>query len=289
MLTGLAFVSPWLIGFLVFVLYPMVASLYYSFCRFNVLSSPHFVGLANYRTLLLEDEYVWKSVGNTLFMMLELPLSVVLGIGTALLLHRSARGIGLLRTVYYLPYVVPSVSAALLWLWMLNADQGLVNSLLSLLHIEGPSWLKDAAWAKPGLVLMDLWGVGGGTVIYLAALQDVPQHLYEAAELDGAGPWAKFRHVTLPAISPVVFFLVVTGAIVILQYFTQAFVMTKGKPENSTLFFGLYLFQNAFEYFRMGYASAMAWLLFVISLLATYVIFRTSARWVYYEAEEGGA
>jgi multiple sugar transport system permease protein len=288
-LTGLAFISPWLIGFLAFILYPMAASLYYSLCHFNVLSPPRFVGLANYWALLFEDEYFWQSVGNTAYMLLELPLSVVLGIGTALLLNRSTRGIGLLRTVYYLPYVVPSVSCALLWLWLLNADQGLVNALLSLLHIPGPAWLKDAAWAKPGLVMMDLWGVGGGTVIYLAALQNVPKHLSEAAELDGAGAWARFRHVTLPAISPCVFFLTVTGAIVILQYFTPAFVMTKGKPENATLFFGLYLFENAFEYFRMGYACAMAWVLLIISLIATYIVFRTSARWVYYEAEEGGS
>jgi multiple sugar transport system permease protein len=171
---------------------------------------------------------------------------------------------------------------------VLNADQGLVNSILGALHLPAPSWLKDAHWAKPGFILMDLWAVGGSTLIYLAALQNVPQHLHEAAELDGAGPWARFRHVTLPALSPTVFFLVITGMIWILQYFTQAFVMTKGKPENSTLFYGLYVFQNAFEYFRMGYACALAWLLFIVALLATWVVFRTSARWVYYEAEEGG-
>jgi len=287
LMQGLLFVCPWLLGFVGLQLYPMLLSLYLSLCRYNTLTPPRFVGLDNYRTMLLADEYVWTSISNTLFMMLELPASVVLGIGTALLLNRAARAIGLFRTLYYLPYVLPSVSTGLLWLWVLNSDQGLVNALLGLLHIPGPSWLKDAQWAKPGFMLMDLWGVGGSTLIYLAALQGVPQHLHEAAELDGAGPWARFRHVTLPAVSPTIFFLVVTGALGVLQYFAQTFVMTKGQPENSTLFFGLYLFQNAFEYFRMGYACAMAWLLFLVALLATYLIFRTSARWVYYEAEEG--
>ena len=224
-------------------------------------------------------------------MFLELPIALVLAVGIALLLNQKLKGIAFFRTVFYLPSVVPTVASAILWLWLLNPEYGLVNRGLGAVGIEGPGWLQDPAWSKPGFIVMNLWMVSGNIIIYLAALQGVPQHLYEAAELDGASPWGRTWHVTLPAISPVIFFNLVLGVINTFQYFTQPFMMTGGPgtppggPANSTLLYPLYLFQNAFAFFRMGYASAMAWILFLLTVIATLVVFKTSARWVYYEGE----
>lgn len=285
LLVGLAFVSPWLVGFAWFMAYPILSSLHLSFCDFSVLRPPRWVGLANYREAFSEDEYFWTAVGNTLYMFAELPLAMVLGVTAAVLLNRAWRSIPFFRALYYLPYMLPTVTVALMWLWILNPRFGLLNGILASLGIEGPGWLSSKEWSKPAFILMDLWGVGGGAVIYLAALQGVPQELYESAQLDGAGPVARFRHVTVPMLSPTVFFMLVTGVIGIFQYFTQTYVTTRGGPENSTLFYGLYVYMNAFEHFRMGYACALAWLLFVVALIATWLIFRTSVRWVYYEAE----
>jgi len=284
LLTGLLFISPWIFGFLVFTLGPIIISIYLSFCDYRVLTPPVWVGLDNYRQLF-HDQYFWKSLSNTAFMFLELPLGIFVGLGLAMLLNASVRFQPGFRTIFYLPSVVPTVASAMLWLWILNPDIGLANAVLERLHLPTCSWLMSATTSKPSIMLLDLWGIGGGMIIYLAALQGVPQHLYEAADLDGASSWQKVWHVTLPSISPVVFFMVVTGIIGIFQYFTQAYIMTvpRGGPEHSTLFYALYLFQNAFEYFKMGYACAMAWILFIISLLATLIVFRSSARWVYYE------
>jgi len=286
LITGLLFISPWIVGFLAFTLYPILASLYYSLCDYRILSPPRFVGLANYSTLV-RDEYFWRSLFNTAFMFIELPIAVALGIGIAMLLNQAVRGLPFFRTIFYLPAIVPTVAVSMLWLWMFNPDLGLMNAGLSKFGLPTFGWLVDPKSAKPAFIVMDLWGVGGGMIIYLASLQGVPQHLVEAAALDGAGTLSRIRHVTLPAISPVIFFMVVTGMIGLFQYFTQAFIMTspRGGPEHSTLFYALYLFQNAFEYFKMGYACAMGWILFVISVIATIVVFRTSARWVYYEEE----
>ena len=286
---GLAFISPWLLGFLIFTLYPVGASLYYSLTDYRVLRPPHWVGLGNYITLLRGDEYFWRfAVFNTAYMFMELPASVALGVGLALLLNQRLRGMGFYRTLFYLPSVVPTVAVSMLWLWVLNPQYGLANVLLQKIGINPLGWLTDTRWSKPSIILMDLWGAGGGMVIYLAALQGVPEHLYEAALLDGAGPWKRFWNVTLPMISPVIFYNVVLGVIGTFQYFTQVYIMTRGGPELSTTFYALYLFQNAFEYFRMGYACAMAWVLFLLTLAATLIVFRSSARWVYYEAEERG-
>lgn len=282
---GLAFISPWLIGFLVFTLYPVVTSAYLSFTDYRVLSPPRWVGLGNYKDLLTDTDYFWPSLADTSFMFVELPLSLVLGLALAMLLDQKLRGIAVYRTVLFVPSIVPAVSSSVLWLWMLNPDHGLVNAVLGALHIPPAPWLSSPEWAKPAMILMDLWGVGGGMVIYLAALQGVPHALYEAAELDGAGPWQKIRHVTLPSISPVIFFNLIMGVIGTFQYFTQTFIMTSGGPDNSTLFYALYLYQNAFQYFRMGTACAMAWILFLITLAATVIVFKSSARWVYYEGE----
>jgi multiple sugar transport system permease protein len=284
-ITGLLFISPWLIGFLIFTLYPVFASAYLSFTDYRVLAPPKWVGIGNYTDLFADRDYFLPSLWDTIFMFLELPLALVIGLALALLLDMKLRGIAFYRTVFYLPSIVPVVSSAVLWMWVLNPQHGLMNAALHAMHIPGPAWLASPAWAKPAMILMDMWGVGGGMVIYLAALQGVPQTLYEAAALDGANGWQKIWFVTIPSISPVIFFNLIMGVIGTFQYFTQTFIMTNGGPNNSTLFYALYLYQNAFQYFRMGTACAMAWILFIITLLATLIVFKTSARWVYYEGE----
>jgi multiple sugar transport system permease protein len=282
---GLWFISPWLIGFVLLTLYPILATLYLSFTDYRVLSPPRWVGWANYRELLLDTENFWPSLGNTVFFFLELPLALILGLALALLLNQKLRGMTIYRTLFYLPSIVPVVANAMLWLWLLNPEHGLVNTGLRAVHIPAPAWLASPLWAKPALIVMDLWAVGGSMVIYLAALQGVPTSLYEAADLDGANAFQKLVSVTLPAISPVIFFNLIMGVIGTFQYFTQTFVMTKGGPDKATLFYALYLYQNAFQYFRMGAACAMAWLLFLVTLAATFLVFKTSAGWVYYEGE----
>jgi len=283
--TGLLFISPWLLGFLIFTLYPVLASFYLSFTEYRVLAPPHWVGLANYQELIADTDFFWPSLANTAFLLLEVPISLALGVGLAMLLNRKLKGMAIYRTIIYLPSIVPAVASSMLWLWVLNPENGLMNAGLRALHLPGPPWLSSPLWSKPAMILMDLWGVGGGMVIYLAALQGVPAQLYEAAALDGANAWHRLRYITLPSISPVIFFNLIMGVIGTFQYFTQTFVMTKGGPDNSTLFYALYLYQNAFEYFRMGTACAMAWILFFITLIPTVIVFKSSARWVYYEGE----
>lgn len=288
LLTGLAFISPWLVGFLLFTLYPILASLYFSFCDYRILSPPRWVGFRNYIELFTDYDYFLPSLYNTAFMFLELPIAMSLSIGIALLLSQKLRGMAWFRTLYYLPAVVPTVASSVLWLWLLNPEYGLVNKTLEMAGLPTTEWLQSPVWSKPAFIVLDLWMIGGGIVIYLAAIAGVPAHLYEAAEIDGAGAWRRTWHITLPAISPVIFFNLILGVIGTFQYFTQAFLMTgspPGGPANSTLFYALYLFQNAFTYFRMGYACAMAWVLFLLTLIATLIVFRSSARWVYYEGE----
>ena len=284
-LTGLLFISPWLIGFLIFTLYPVFASAYLSFTDYRVLAPPKWVGISNYTDLFADHDYFLPSLFDTIIMFLELPIALTIGLALALLLDQKLRGIAFYRTLFYLPSIVPVVSSAVLWMWVLNPEHGLMNAALHSVHIRGPAWLASPLWSKPAMILMALWGVGGGMVIYLAALQGVPTPLYEAAALDGANGWQKVWHVTIPQISPVIFFNLIMGVIGTFQYFTQTFIMTAGGPDNSTLFYALYLYQNAFQYFRMGTACAMAWILFLITLVATLIVFRSSARWVYYEGE----
>jgi multiple sugar transport system permease protein len=272
---GLAFTAPWFIGLGVFILYPMVASIYYSFCDYSVLQPPVFSGLENYRRLL-HDDLFWKSLRNTLvFAAVSVPLGTLVSMSVALLLNCEVRGTALFRTLFYLPSIVPIIASSMLWLWIFNGSYGLLNwaltPVLSLFGMNAPTWLTDPNWSKPALILMGLWSVGNAMVIYLAGLQDVPQELYEAAEIDGAGTWRKLWNVTIPTLAPVIYFNVIMGIIGSLQTFTQAFVMTgpDGPPAHSTLFYALYLFTTAFYDLKMGYASAMAWILFAIIVALT--------------------
>ena len=284
-IVGYLFISPWLIGFLVFALYPFLASLFYSLTSYDILTPPRWVGLSNYG-LMLKDGLFWRSLGNTLyFTVFAVPLTTVMAIAIAMLLNMKVRGLAIYRTIFYLPSVVPLVASSILWIWLFNPSFGLLDSFLRMVGLPAPGWLYDEAWVKPALIIMSLWSVGSAIVIYLAGLQGVPQELYEAAGLEGANAWQRTWHVTLPMISPVILFNVVLGLIGSFQYFTQAYVMTQGGPNNASLFYALYLYQQAFSYLHLGYASAMAWLLFVLILLATFSVFKTSAKWVYYGGE----
>ena len=291
-LAGYAFIAPWLAGFLLFTLGPMAVTLGASFTSWSMLSPPTWVGLENYERIVSEDPLFVESVWNTLvYVALSLPLTTLLALGLALLLNRNLPGIKLFRTLFFLPSITNLVAVSVLWLWIFNPEFGLLNAGLRAVGLEGPLWLQSEAWAKPALVLMALWGVGGSMIIFLAALQGVPQELYEAAALDGAGTGRRFFHITLPMISPALFFSVVMSLIGGFQVFTQAFVMTgtaqpgsEGGPNNATLFMVLYLYKKAFQDFRMGYASALAWILFLVILMVTLLQKRASQRWVYYEA-----
>ncbi len=284
-LTGYAFISPWLIGFLIFVLIPFLVSIYLSFTRYEVVTSPVWVGTANYKQLLHEDPLFWKSLGITLkYAAIAVPVGIVAGVGLALLLNLRVAGISVYRTVFYLPAIVPIVATTVVFMWLLNPQHGLVNQILRGFGVQGPNWLNSTTWAFWSLVMMSLWAVGGSMIIYLAGLKDIPVTLYEAATIDGAGVWARTRHITLPMLTPVIFFNLVMGVIHAFQYFAQAYIISRGLggPEDSTHFFALYLFNRAWRYLDMGYASAMAWILFLIITVLTVVIFKTHKRWVHY-------
>jgi multiple sugar transport system permease protein len=290
-ITGYLFISPWIVGFLVFTLGAMIVSLVISFTDFNLATgriSP--AGAANYAQLL-SDPTVVSSLGNTLFYaVLAVPLEILVALGLALLLNGARRGSGIFRTVYYLPKMTPSVATASVFLLLLNGSSGAINKALGAVGIPGPQWLIDPSWVKPSIVLMTLWGVSGTMVILLAALKNVPRELYEVASLDGAGPIRRFWSVTVPMISGALFFNVVVLTIAALQVFDQAYLLFWRDPSqaspSSALFYGVYLFQQAFQRFDFGFAAAMAWLLFVIVLLITIVQVRVSNRFVYYEAED---
>jgi len=281
---GLLFVSPWILGFLIFVAYPVAASLYYAFTDFSVLMPAVFVGFTNFMDLF-EDEVFWKSTINTFYYALfALPMGMVTALALALLLNNNVRGMTVYRTIFLLPALVPLVALAILWMWILNSQYGVLNSILSSLGLHGPSWLNDTRWSKPAIILTGLWGVGQSMVIYLASLQDVPQELYEACELDGGGSAQKIWHVTIPMISPVIYFSLVMGIIGTLQIFAVPYIMTGGGPARSTLFYSMYLYDNAFRYLRMGYACAMAWILFVAIVVLTLIATRFSSKHIHYAA-----
>jgi multiple sugar transport system permease protein len=283
----LLFLSPWLIGFAVFYVYPMLASLYFSFTRYDIVSTPRWTGLSNYR-FMFDDPLFWQSMRNTVWMILvATPIQIVFAIGCAMVLTRPRRGVGVYRTIFFLPTMVPVVAAALGFLFMLN-PAGPIDHLLGFLHVPRPLWFQDPKFAKPGLVLLGVWGIGNTMIIFLAALLDVPRQLYEAADIEGAGPWQRFRHVTLPMISPVIFFALVTGVIYGFQYFTEAYLAAGGSgelgnPQGSLRFYPIYLYEQGFQSFHMGYASALAWVLFIIIMVCTLVVIRSSRRWVHYQ------
>ena len=284
-LAGLLFVSPWGVGFALLMAGPLVLSLLLSFARYNVLRPARWVGLDNYTRLFTADPLFWKSLGNTLFMLIGIPLGMAMGLILALLLNRALRGLAFYRTLYFLPSVVPAVASALLWVWIFHPADGLANRLLGWFGIAGPLWLQSEDWAKPAILLHGLWGAGSGMIIWLAGLKSIPEHLYEAAAIDGAGRWHRLRYLTLPLLTPTILFNLIMGTIGTLQIFAQAVVMTKGGPLDATLFYVYYLFNNAFAYFQLGYASAMSWVLFFLILALTLLQLKLASRWVYYEGE----
>jgi multiple sugar transport system permease protein len=297
--TVLAFMSPWIVGFGVFFGYPLVATVYLSFTHYDLLEPSRWIGLANYKYMFTHDRQIWPSVYNTLWLVvIMVPLKVMFAFGVALMLTRARQGIGVFRTVFYLPALAPPVAATLGFVYLLNPATGPVNSALRVVGIEGPLWFNSPTWSKPALTLLMLWGVGNVMIIFLAALIDVPRHLYESASLDGASAWQRLRWVTLPSISPVILFAAVIGTIEALQLFTQAYVGATiaagsassagdpsndlGFPEDSTLFYPVLLYQQGFRFFNMGYAAAMAVLLLIVSFAITMIIVRNSRRWVHY-------
>ncbi len=286
-----AFLSPWIVGFLVFTFGPMIWSLLLSFTNYNLVDSPKNVGLKNYRRMF-DDPRVHVALGNTFFYaVLFVPLALAVALALALMLNRLIKGAGFFRTAFYLPVMTPAVAVAVLFSLLLNGNYGLINKVLGLVGIQGPQWLTDPNWIKPSIVLMSLWGLGGAVVILLAALQNVPTTLYEAASIDGAGRWRAFRSITVPMISPAIFFQVIILTISSLQMFDKVFVLF-GNPGsetyagNASLFYGMYLFQQAFQSLKMGYASALAWLLFVIIMIITLIQVKVGNKLVYYEGEQ---
>lgn len=280
---GILFVSPWLIGLLAFTAYPILASLYYSFTLYDVINPPRWIGLNNYAFMLTQDPQIPIVIYNTVyFVILGLPAAMIVSFLLAALLNNEIVARPVFRTIFFLPSIVPVVAVAMVWLWLYNPNYGLINSTLAALGLQVIPWLSSPSLAKISLIIISVWGQGTTIVIFLAALQDVPRELYDAAKVDGANVYHRFLNITIPMCTPSILFVLITGLIGWFQYFTLPFIMTNGGPMQSTNVYSYYLYQNAFTFFKMGYASAQSWLLFVIIVIATYIAFRTSARWVYY-------
>src|SRR6202046_2443492 len=285
---GLLFISPWIVGYCVFYLYPFLASLYYSFTRFTGIGNPVFTGLSNYSGLL-HDSMFHTAVFNTVYYtVIEVPFSTVAALGLALLLNMKVRGQAVYRTLFYIPSIVPVVASSLIFVWIFQPSFGIVNALLSDVHITGPAWFFSITWSKPTFILLGLWGLGQPMVIYLAALQGVPKEMYEVAALEGASAWSRLRRITPPMTSPVILFNVMLSLVLSNQYFTQAQVIESppGSPGTSTMFYVTYYYQQAFQDLHLGYAWAMAFLLFVLVLAVTVLLLKSSSRWVYYENDQ---
>ncbi|NLT41712.1 MAG: sugar ABC transporter permease [Anaerolineae bacterium] len=281
---GWLFASPWLIGFVAFTMGPMIYSILLLFLKWDLITPPEWGGLANF-TRLVGDRRVPIALYNTAYYtFIGVPVQLAVAFLLALALNVQIRGLALYRTIYYLPSITPAVASAVIWLQILHTDYGTLNEFLRNFGIAGPNWLYEPALAKPALIMMSVWGIGPQMIIFLAGLQGVPAVLKEAATIDGAGEWSQFRHITIPIITPIIFFNLVVGIIGSFQVFTAAYIMTGGGPENSTLFYVLYLWRNGFEYFRMGYAALLAWVLFFIISFFTVIQFGLAGRWVYYEA-----
>ena len=285
------FVMPWIIGLILFDFGPIVASLVIGLTDWSLLDTPSFIGLQNFVTMFKDPLFFTALWNSAYYGFFSVGLGLMVSFSLALLLNQKVVGMPLFRTIFYLPSVVSGIAVALLWSNILHPDFGLLNTMLSWIGIKGPGWLSAPAWSKPSLILMSLWAAGGSMVIYLAGLQSVPAHLYEAAEIDGAGPWQKFKTVTVPMMSPVIFYNLIVGVIASLQNFVLVLIMTQGLssqpggPANSTMMYGLYLYLNAFSFLRMGYASALAWVLLIIIIVITTMQFRLARNWVFYEGE----
>ncbi len=283
-LAGYLFISPWLLGFSIFSAGAIGASAVISFTEWRLFTPAEFIGLTNYRSLFREPLF-WQSLKVTCIYMVTVPLHLVVGLVIALMLNAKIRLMSFFRTLYFLPSVISGVAVALLWVWVFDSTFGIFNVILMEIGIQGPKWLGDKRWVLPALIIMGLWGLGGPMLIYLAGLQAIPTVFYEAATIDGATRWQKFRYITIPGISPVLFFNLIMGIINTFQVFTTVYIMTGGGPNNASLFYVLYIYKTAFKWLRMGYASALAWILFGIILTLVFMMFRFSKYWVYY----GGA
>jgi len=272
---AMVFISPWVIGLFAFTLYPIAMSLYYSFTEYKVISAPVFIGMNNYINLF-KDAVFQKALGNTLYIIaFGVPLTLLSSISAAILLNsKELRGFTFFRIVFFLPTLVPLIINCILWIWLLNSENGLINALLGVFGIKGPAWLGSPVWAKPAFILMMIWGCGGTIIIFLAGLQEISESLYESASLEGASFMQKTLHITIPMLSPVILFNAVTLVIAVFQWFAEPFVMTDGGPNQATMFYSLFLYQNAFRFFKMGYASAMAWVLLLIALAIIFWLFR---------------
>ncbi len=303
---GFIFICPWLLGFIIFTAGPMLASLVLSFCKYD-LKSVTFIGAGNYHRMFVgsEHEYFYKSLTNTaLYVLFSVPMGLTGSLLLAVLLNQKVKGVAVFRTLYYLPSLTPAVASALVWMWVFHPEYGILNSFLTInlpfptLGDQGigfafrpmiahpPDWLQSSAWALPALILMSLWGIGGQRmIIFLAGLQGISDEYYEAARIDGAGAWHQFRHITIPLLTPTIFFNLILGIVGAFQVFTAAYIMTGGGPNNATLFYVLYIYRHAFEQFHMGYAAALAWVLFILLFTFTLIQFKQSSRWVHYEGE----
>jgi multiple sugar transport system permease protein len=287
LLLGLLFISPWLIGFLAFTLYPLIASFYYSFTRYDLLSNPIFLGLRNFVDIFTEDPHFGQVMYNTVYYVgLSAPLGVIAAFLMASLLNTRIVGRSAFRALFFFPAIVPAVVTAMVWAFLLNVQYGAINATLQGLGLSTIPFLSSPRLAKPSLILIHMWAQGNAIVIFLASLQDVPRSLYEAATVDGANAWHKFWHITVPMCTPVILFNLIMGFIGGFQNFTLPWLLTQGGPNQATEFYSLFLYRNAFSYFRMGKASALAWILFVIIVIFTVALFRSSARWVYYSGAE---
>jgi multiple sugar transport system permease protein len=274
-LTAMVFISPWIVGLILFTLIPICSSLYYSLCEYNVINPPKFIGLDNY-TNLFKDSVFLKALSNTLYMIvLGVPITTITAISVSILLNnKKLRGASAFRVIFFIPTLIPTVISCLLWVWMLQPDTGIINKILGYIGIEGPGWIASPTWSKPAFILMMIWTCGNAVIIYLAGLQDISTALYESASIDGANFFQKVKSITLPMLRPVILYNVVTLVINVLQWFAEPLIITEGGPNNSTMFYSLYLYQNAFQFFKMGYASAMAWILLFIAMIFILFLFK---------------
>lgn len=284
--TPYLFIAPWIIGFVIFTLGPLIFSLIISFFDWPIVGAVKFIGADNYIKMFTQDKMFYHSMGVTLkFALFFVPLDIAIALGLAVLLNQNLKGQSIFKTIFYLPSVISGVAVSMIWLWLFDYKFGMINYILDMFNLAGPNWLGDPKWAIIAMVIASLWGQGTMVLIFLAALRDVPQEFYEAATIDGAGPWTRFTKITVPLITPSLLFNLIMTIISAFQQLSLALLMTKGGPSNSTYFYAMYVYNNAFKHFEMGYASANAWVMFVIILVLTMIVFKSSSLWVYYETE----